>query len=226
MRLAEKGRDDLTATAAYGTQAVIAAADDRHREAERLAARAEHYGHQHGASEHFYAWSRHFARGWVALRQREHERAASHFTRAHELLKRGPLRVDTSEVLTALAMADQHLGNVESASEHLTEARSILERCPDPGYLLADPRTLRLSRRTSTVSDHPANLSDREVEVLGLVGEGLITDDIARRLRLSPRTVDAHLRSIYRKINVKTRTAATRYAIAHQLTSHPASPPA
>ncbi|MGH3775266.1 MAG: response regulator transcription factor [Pseudonocardiaceae bacterium] len=54
----------------------------------------------------------------------------------------------------------------------------------------------------------------------------MTTDDIARQLRLSPRTVDAHLRSIYRKINVKTRAAATRYAIAHQLTSHPASPPA
>ena len=121
-------------------------------------------------------------------------------------------------------MADQQLGNVESASEHLAEARSLLEQCPDPGYLLADPRMLRLPRRTSSVSDHPANLSDREVEVLGLVGEGLITDDIARRLRLSPRTVDAHVRSIYRKINVKTRAAATRYAIAHQLASYPASP--
>jgi LuxR family maltose regulon positive regulatory protein len=61
--LAEEGHDDLTATAAYGTQAVIAAAGDRHRDAERLAARAEHYGHQHAASEHFYAWSCHFARG-------------------------------------------------------------------------------------------------------------------------------------------------------------------
>jgi DNA-binding CsgD family transcriptional regulator len=161
----------------------------------------------------------------VALRQSEHERAAGHFMRALALLMRGPLRVDTCEVLTALAMAEQQLGNIESAWEHLTEARSILEHCPDPGYLLADPRTLRLPRRTSTVSDQPANLSDREAEVLGLLGEGLITDDIARRLRLSPRTVDAHLRSIYRKINVKTRSAATRYAIAHRLTSHPASPP-
>jgi DNA-binding CsgD family transcriptional regulator len=63
------------------------------------------------------------------------------------------------------------------------------------------------------------------VEVLGLVGEGLTTDEIARRLRLSPRTVDAHLRSIYRQINVKTRSAATRYAIAHRLTSPPAASP-
>ncbi|HZA15593.1 MAG TPA: hypothetical protein VE645_01635 [Pseudonocardiaceae bacterium] len=29
--------------------------------------------------------------------------------------------------------------NTESASEHLAEAQSILEECPDPGYLLADP---------------------------------------------------------------------------------------
>ena len=85
-------------------------------------------------------------------------------------------------------------------------------------------RTIRRPRPTSTTSDHLGNLSDRETEVLGLLGEGLTTDDIAHRLRLRPRTVDAHLRSIYRKINVNNRSAAIRYAIAHQLTSHPASP--
>jgi tetratricopeptide (TPR) repeat protein len=131
--LAKEGRDDLTATAAYGTQALIAAAGDLHRDAERLAARAEQYGKQHAASEHFFAWSCHFSRGWVALCRREHERAACHFTRALHLFRRGPLRVDTSKVLTALAMADQQLGNDESAAEHLAEALCIIEQCPDPG---------------------------------------------------------------------------------------------
>jgi DNA-binding NarL/FixJ family response regulator len=135
------------------------------------------------------------------------------------------MRLETAEVLTALAMTERQLGRIDSAREYLREARWILEQYPDPGQLLADPRTIRLPRPTSTTSERPGNLSDREAEVLGLLGEGLTTDDIAHRLRLSLRTVDAHLRSIYRKVNVKNRSAATRYAIAHQLTSHPASPP-
>ena len=160
-------------------------------------------------------------RGWLALGQHEAEQAQGYFQRALGLLRRGSMRLETAEVLTALAMTDRQLGRIDSAIRYVDEARWIIEHCPDPGQLLVDPRTIRLPRRTSTGSDYPANLSDREVEVLGLVGEGLTTDDIAHRLCLSPRTVDAHLRSIYRKINVKTRSAATRYAIAHQLSSHP-----
>lgn len=41
--------------------------------------------------------------------------------------------------------------------------------------------------------------------------------DIGTRLGLSTRTVDAHLRSIYTKIGVSSRSAATRYAVEHGL---------
>lgn len=39
----------------------------------------------------------------------------------------------------------------------------------------------------------------------------------AERLGLSIRTVDAHLRSIYAKLGIKSRSAATRYAVEHNL---------
>nr|MBA2714316.1 tetratricopeptide repeat protein [Rubrobacteraceae bacterium] len=55
-------------------------------------------------------------------------------------------------------------------------------------------------------------LSAREVEVLGLVAEGLTDQEAAQRLYLSPRTVGQHLTSVYRKLGVKSRTAATRAA--------------
>lgn len=60
-------------------------------------------------------------------------------------------------------------------------------------------------------------LSKREVEVLRLVAEGLTTQEVAERLYLSVRTVENHLRSIYGKLNVSTRAAATRIAVEHGL---------
>ena len=57
----------------------------------------------------------------------------------------------------------------------------------------------------------------REVEVLKLVVAGLMNRQIAERLGVSTRTVDAHLRSIYAKLGVKSRSAATRFAVDHRL---------
>ena len=60
-------------------------------------------------------------------------------------------------------------------------------------------------------------LTAREVEVLKLVVAGLMNRQIAERLGVSTRTVDAHLRSIYAKLGVKSPSAATRFAVDHRL---------
>jgi len=64
---------------------------------------------------------------------------------------------------------------------------------------------------------YPAGLTAREVEVLRLAAQGLSYAQIAERLIISARTVDAHLRSIYGKLGVTSRTEATRVAREHQL---------
>jgi DNA-binding CsgD family transcriptional regulator len=61
------------------------------------------------------------------------------------------------------------------------------------------------------------DLSPRELEVLRLVAEGLTNAQVAERLFLSPRTVNAHLSSIYHKLGVGSRSAATRFAVEHGL---------
>jgi predicted ATPase/DNA-binding CsgD family transcriptional regulator len=66
-------------------------------------------------------------------------------------------------------------------------------------------------------ADAPLGLTAREVDVLALVAEGLTDAEVAERLVVSIRTVHAHLRSIYRKLDVRTRSAATRYALQHDL---------
>jgi predicted ATPase/DNA-binding CsgD family transcriptional regulator len=60
-------------------------------------------------------------------------------------------------------------------------------------------------------------LSRRELEVLALVAEGLTNAQVAERLFLSPRTVNAHLTSIYHKLGVGSRSAAVRIAVEHNL---------
>jgi DNA-binding NarL/FixJ family response regulator len=60
-------------------------------------------------------------------------------------------------------------------------------------------------------------LTAREVEVLRLVAQGLTDTQVAEQLVLSRRTVNSYLTSIYSKIQVSSRSAATRYAIEHRL---------
>jgi DNA-binding CsgD family transcriptional regulator/tetratricopeptide (TPR) repeat protein len=69
----------------------------------------------------------------------------------------------------------------------------------------------------SSTPEHPAGLTSREVEVLGLVATGLTSAQVATQLFLSTRTVDTHLTSIYHKLGVTSRAAATRFALEHGL---------
>jgi DNA-binding CsgD family transcriptional regulator/tetratricopeptide (TPR) repeat protein len=64
-------------------------------------------------------------------------------------------------------------------------------------------------RRTRT---NPAGLTDRQLEVLGLLAEGLTNAEIADRLVVSVRTVDHHVAAILAKLNVTSRREAARAA--------------
>ncbi|MDX6647933.1 MAG: hypothetical protein QOK40_3660 [Miltoncostaeaceae bacterium] len=75
--------------------------------------------------------------------------------------------------------------------------------------IAAEAAPARPAAGTRTLAD----LTAREREVLALVASGLTDDQVARRLTLSTRTVNAHLRAIYRKLGVGSRTAAARAAI-------------
>jgi DNA-binding CsgD family transcriptional regulator/tetratricopeptide (TPR) repeat protein len=68
-----------------------------------------------------------------------------------------------------------------------------------------------LPRRPRTRAN-PAGLTDRQLEVLGLLAEGLTNAEIADRLVVSVRTVDHHVAAILAKLNVTSRREAARAA--------------
>ena len=63
----------------------------------------------------------------------------------------------------------------------------------------------------------PADLSEREVEVLRLICRGGTKKAVAQLLHISPSTVDHHVRHIYDKAGVASRAGATLFAVEHDL---------
>jgi LuxR family maltose regulon positive regulatory protein len=97
-----------------------------------------------------------------------------------------------------------------------------LARGIEPGYvgrlLAAFPAAEAQPARTSAPPDAAAGLleplSEREIEVLRLIADGLTNQEVANRLYLSLHTVKAHARNIYAKLGVGSRTQAVARARA------------
>ncbi|WP_309504691.1 MULTISPECIES: helix-turn-helix transcriptional regulator [Nocardioides] len=75
---------------------------------------------------------------------------------------------------------------------------------------------IRIAAPDAAAPDHriapSSGLTQREIEVLRLMAEGLLARTIALRLRVSPRTVHKHLGNIYRKLDAHDRLVAVRRA--------------
>jgi DNA-binding CsgD family transcriptional regulator len=72
-------------------------------------------------------------------------------------------------------------------------------------------------RASPKAASAPYRLTARELDVLRLLAEGHPDARIAKLLVVSPRTVNTHLRSIYGKLGVSSRSAATRIALEQGL---------
>lgn len=124
--------------------------------------------------------------------------------------------------LTLLALANlfHERGDVPTARGHLDTVRTIcrpMEAALTLAQADAAEARLPIVQSTSPQELLPAGLTPREAEVLQLLATGLANAEIARHLSLSPRTVNAHLTTIYGKLGVTTRGAAIRFALDHHL---------
>ena len=94
------------------------------------------------------------------------------------------------------------------------QALAARERTQTPSSIPGGPPT---PLRAQTAASYPGGLTAREVEVLRLVAQGLSDAQVAEQLVISRRTVNWHLSSIYSKLQVSSRSAATRFAVEHRL---------
>jgi two-component system nitrate/nitrite response regulator NarL len=87
----------------------------------------------------------------------------------------------------------------------------------DPFYTVGTARLLLENTRADQAKHEREELTPREREILGMACEGFRSAEIARRLDLSVRTIDAHRRNIKRKLGLHTMAGLTRYAMKHGL---------
>jgi ATP/maltotriose-dependent transcriptional regulator MalT len=158
----------------------------------------------------------------LLVKQGEHVQAARLWGAAERLREtaRAPLSpAQRTDSTLAMASARAQLGERAFALAW-EEGRSM---SPEQVLAAAAPVTLPFppagvsSPTPAAPATFPDRLTHREVEVLRVVAQGLTNEQVAQRLVISPRTVDTHLTSIYGKIGVSSRSAATRYAIEHHL---------
>jgi predicted ATPase/DNA-binding CsgD family transcriptional regulator len=82
------------------------------------------------------------------------------------------------------------------------------------------PKPALITPSSASVASLPpphAGLTPRELEVLVLLSQGLTSSQIAEQLIIGVVTVNFHVRSIYSKLGVSSRAAATRYTLEHHL---------
>jgi serine/threonine-protein kinase len=96
--------------------------------------------------------------------------------------------------------------------DRILDARELVSavRRVDDGEVVIDPglvdELLRRRREESALDE----LTERELEVLGLMAEGLTDRGIAERLWLTPRTVETHVRHILKKLGIPADTTVNR----------------
>ncbi|MEY9931026.1 DNA-binding CsgD family transcriptional regulator [Catenulispora sp. GP43] len=149
-------------------------------------------------------------------------------TRAQEAVREFAARGERIEVCRTLLAATEftlRAGNAHPASGWLDRVALLAEQC-GAGRLAAEVARYRsrlavLDYARPETSSVSAPLTAREQEIADLVSRGMTNPAIAERLFLSVRTVESHLRQIYRKLDVPNRASLTRALLDGDRASRP-----
>ena len=111
-----------------------------------------------------------------------------------------------------IGLACRALGDEDSAEMELGAARSVFQQID------AAPDLVRVEELSNVMARRTAGgLTAREVQVLALVATGKTNRAVASELVISEKTVAAHVSSIFTKLGLSSRSAATAYAYEHHL---------
>jgi DNA-binding CsgD family transcriptional regulator len=118
-----------------------------------------------------------------------------------------PLPLERARTLMARGVIERRLQRKRLARETLEEA---LSRFEDVGARLWAQRARDELERIGGRRAQTEELTASERRVAELVGQGLSNREVASQLFLSPKTVEFHLRNIFRKLGVRSRTELAR----------------
>ena len=129
--------------------------------------------------------------------------------------ERSRIQVGLGEAAFAAAFASGEALTLEDA---IVLARQLPE-VPEATPLAVAPASSSVTPHAGRPSSNngSSGLTARELDVLRLVATGLTDAQVADQLVVSPRTINSHLHSIYGKLGVSSRSAATRHAIERKL---------
>jgi DNA-binding NarL/FixJ family response regulator len=119
-----------------------------------------------------------------------------------------PMPFERARTLLLLGQLQRRQRKKESASASLQEALDIFERLHTP--LWADRARTELVR-TSVAPRRSGQLTPSEQRVAELAASGMKNRDVATALFISPKTVEANLARIYRKLGIKSRAELGRH---------------
>jgi len=156
--------------------------------------------------------------GTLAAARGDHEAARRSFEDALDLLTASDARFEAARVRLDLASSLSAIGRHDRAKREIESAVTDFRELGADTELVRAEAMLPTFRKTTSMADTPlAALSERELEVLRLVAEGLTNHEIAQRLVLSEHTVNRHVANILRKLGLPTRAAAASLAGRHGL---------
>jgi DNA-binding CsgD family transcriptional regulator len=147
----------------------------------------------------------------VQLRSRallcgEQDEADGLFRGAIERFGRTAIRTQLARAHLVYGEWLRRAGRRRDAREHLTSAHDMLTSMGAGAFAARAARELRaVGQRARARARTVDELTSQELQIAQLVATGATSKQVASELFLSPRTVDAHLRSIFRKFDITSR---------------------
>ncbi len=142
--------------------------------------------------------------------------AGGHLASAAAAALREGMRPEHALSMAGLAFDAARASESERTRAELDQAIARLRALGMEGAIRRLER-LTGSGRAEAPASRPAGLTERELDVLRLVAQGMTNRDIGERLHISEKTVVNHLTHIYSKAGIENRAGAVMFAVRHGL---------